>query len=73
MKIPVQRQTQIQTGGIDQVKEQTLPTPKEVAQPSLTNSTTDRSMGHTPETHIMSDHTIRPNINVDKFHFTQIH
>ena len=63
MKIPVQTQTQMQTGGVDQVKEQTSPKRKEVIQPPLTKSTTDRSIGHMPETCIMSDHTIRPNIN----------
>ena len=36
MKIPVQTQTQIQTSGIDQVKEQTLSKQKEVIQTTLT-------------------------------------
>ena len=33
MKIPVQIQPQIQTSGVDQVKEQILPKQKEVMQP----------------------------------------
>ena len=48
-RIPVQIQPQIQTSGVDQVKEQTLTEQKEVIQPLLTNSTTDRSIGHMPE------------------------
>ena len=64
MKIPVQIQTQIQTSGVEQVKEQTLPRQKEVVQPPLTKSTTDRSIGHMPETCIVPNHTIRPKINI---------
>ena len=62
MKIPVQTQTQIQTSGVDQVREQTVSKQKKVIQPPLTRSTTDRSIGHMPETYIMPDHTIRPNV-----------
>ena len=60
MKIPVQIQPQIQTSGVDQVKEQTLPKQKEVVQPSLTKLTTDRSIGHMPGTNIIPDHIIGP-------------
>ena len=60
MKIPVQTQPQIQTSGVDQVTEQTLPKQKELVQPHLTKPTTDRFLGHMPETHIILDHTIRP-------------
>ena len=69
MKIPVQIQPQIQTSGVDQVKEQTLPKQKEVVQPPLTKSTTDRSIGHMPETCIIPDHTIRPKINTRQVPF----
>ena len=69
MKIPVQIQTQIQTSGVDQVKNQTLPKEKEVVQPYLTKLTTDRSTGHVPETHIIPDHTIRPKISTRKVSF----
>ena len=69
MKIPVQTQTQMQTSGVDQVKEHTLPKQKEVIQPPITNSTTDRSIGHMPETHIMPDHTIRPNADAGQVPF----
>ena len=64
-----QTQTQIQTSGVDQVKEQTIPKQKEVIQPLLTKLTTDRSIGHMPETHIMPDHTIRPNIDAGQVLF----
>ena len=66
MKIPVQIQPQIQTSGVDQVKEQTLSKQKEVVQPPLTKSATERSIGNLPETHILPDHTIRSNINTRK-------
>ena len=66
MKIAVQIQLQIQTSGVEQVKEQTLPKQKEVNQPPLTGFTTDRSMGHMPETCIMHDHAIRPKINAEQ-------
>ena len=69
MKISVQIQPQIQTSGVDQVKEQTLPKQKEEIQPPLTRSTTDRPIGHMPETHIMPDHTIRPKINAEQVPF----
>ena len=59
MKIPVQTQPQIQAGRVNQVKEQTLPKQKEGIQPILTKPTTDRSIGHKPETCIMPDHTVR--------------
>ena len=59
MKIPVQIQPQIQTSGVNQVKEQGLSKQKEVIQPPLTKSTTDRSTGHMSETHIMPDSTTR--------------
>ena len=36
IKTPVQIKPQIQTSGVDQVKEQTLPKQKEVVQPPLT-------------------------------------
>ena len=62
----MQTQTQIQTSGVDQVKEQTLPKQKEVIQPPLTRLTTDRSIGHMSETCRMPDHTIRQNINAEK-------
>ena len=75
MKIPVQIQPQIQTGGVDQVKEQTFNgfegKQKEVVQPLLTESTTDRSIGHMPETCIIPDHTIRPKINTRHIPFYQ--
>ena len=67
--MPVQTQPQIQTTGADHVKEQTLPMQKEVIQPPLTKSTTDRSIGHMPETHIMPDHTIRPKISTEQVPF----
>ena len=60
MKIPVQTQPQIQTGRVNQVKEQTLPKQKGGIQPTLTKPITDRSIGHMPETCIMPDHTVRP-------------
>ena len=44
MKIPVQTQPQIQTSGVYQVKEQTLPKQKEGIQPPFTEQTTDRSI-----------------------------
>ena len=69
MKVPVQIQTQIQTSGVDQVKEQTLPKQREVVQPSLTKSTTDKSIGHMPETCIIPDHTIRPKVNTRQVPF----
>ena len=69
MKISVQIQPQIQTSGVDQVKEQTLPKQKEVVQPPLTRLTTDRSMGHMPETCIRPDHTIRPQTNTRQVPF----
>ena len=69
MKIPVQIQTQIQTSGVDQVKEQTLPKQKEVVQPPLTKFTTDRFMGHMPETCVIPDHTIKPKINTRQVPF----
>ena len=59
MKISVQIQPQIQTSGVDQVKDQTLPKQKEVIQPPLSKSTTDISIGHMPEIHIMPNPTIR--------------
>ena len=62
-------QPQIQTSGLDQVKEQTLPKQKEVVQPSQSKLTTDRSIGHMPETHIIPDHTIRPKINIRQVPF----
>ena len=61
MKIPVQTQAQIQNSGVDQVKEQTLPKQKEMIQPPLDKSTTDRSIEHMPETGIMPDHANRQN------------
>ena len=64
METPVQIQPQIQTSGVDQVKEQTLPKQKEVVQPPLTRLTTDKSIGHMPETCIVPDYMIRPNINI---------
>ena len=65
----MQIQTQIQTSGVDQVKEQTLSKQKEVIQPPLTKSTTDRSIGHMPETCIIPDHTFRPKINAGQVPF----
>ena len=62
LKNAVQTQTQILTSGVDQVKEQKLPKQKDVIQPPLTELTTDRSIGHMPETCIIMDHTMRPNI-----------
>ena len=62
MKIHVQMQSQIQTSGVDKVKEQTLPKQKKVVQPPLTKSTTDRPIGHMLETCIIPDYTIRPKI-----------
>ena len=59
MKILVQIQPQIQTSGVDQVKEQTLPKQKEVVQPCPTKLNTDRSIGYMPETCIIPDETIR--------------
>ena len=69
MKIPMQIQPQLQTSGVDQVKEQTLPKQKEVVQPPLTKVTTDRPIGHMPETCIIPDHTIGPNINTRQVPF----
>ena len=69
MKIPVQIQPQIQTSGVDQVKEQTLPKQTEVVQPPLTKLTTDRSIGHMLETPIIPNHTIRPKINTSQVPF----
>ena len=69
MKIPVQIQSQIQTSGGDQVKEQTLPKQKEVVQPPLTKLSTDRSIGHMPETDIIPHHTIRTKINTRQVPF----
>ena len=69
MKIPVHAQTQIQNSGVDHVREQTLPKQKEVIQLPLFKSTRDRSIGHMPETHIMPDHTISPNINAGQVPF----
>ena len=69
MKIPIQAQPLIQTSMVNQVKEQTLPKQKEVIQPPLTMPTTDRSIGHVPETHIMPDHTIRTKLNAEQVPF----
>ena len=69
MKFPMQIQTQIQTYGVDQVKEKTLPKQKEVEQPPLTKLTTDRSIGHMPETCIIPDYTFRSIINTRKIQF----
>ena len=66
VKIPVQIKTQIQTSGVDQVKEQASPGQKEVIQPSQIRLTTGRSIEHMPETCIMPDHTIRPKINTEQ-------
>ena len=60
IKIPVQTQPQIQTSGVNQVKEKTLSKQEEGVQPPLTKPTTGRSIGHVPEICIMPDHTIRP-------------
>ena len=68
-KIPVQIQLQIQTSGVDQVKEQTLSKQKEVVQPTLTKLTTDRSIGHMPEMCMVSDYTTRPKINIRQVPF----
>ena len=65
----MQIQLQIQTSGIDQVKEQTLQKQKEVVHPPLTKPTTDRSIGHMPETCIIPDHTIRPKTNIRQVPF----
>ena len=69
MKIPVIIQLQKQISGVKQVKEETLPKQKEGIQPPLTAPTTDRSIGHMPETHTMPDHTIRPNMSVEQVPF----
>ena len=69
MKIPMQMQPQIQTSEVEQVKEQTLPKQKEVVQPPLNKSTTDRSIGHMPETCIVPGHTIRPRMNAEQVPF----
>ena len=73
MKIPVQTQQLIQTGGVNQVEEHTSPKQKEGIQPPLTKPSTDRSIGHMPETHIMPDHTIRPKLNAEQAPLYQIH
>ena len=62
-------QIQIQTSGVDQVKEKTLPKQKEVIQPPLTKSITDRFIGPMPETCIMPYPTIRSNINAEQVPF----
>ena len=51
MKIPVQIQPQRRTGGVHQVKEQTLPKQKEVVQPPLTKLTTDSSRTYARHLH----------------------
>ena len=68
-KLPVQIQPLIQTSGVNQVKEQTLPKQNEVIQPPLTKWTTDRSIGHMAETCIMPDHAIRPKMNTEQVPF----
>ena len=35
----------------------------------MTKPTTDRSIGHVPETHIMPDHTVRPKMNAEQVPF----
>ena len=65
----MQIQLQIQTSGVDQVKEQTLPKEKEVVQPHLTKLITDISIGNMPETHIIPDHTFRPKTNIRQVTF----
>ena len=69
MKIPVQIQPQIQTNGLDQVKQQTLPKHKKVVQPLLTKPTTDRPIGYMSETSIIPGHAIRPKINTRQVPF----
>ena len=69
MKISYANTTTKQTSEVDQVKEQTLSKQKEVVQPPLTKSPTDRSMGHMPETHITPAHKIRPKINTRQVPF----
>ena len=69
MKIPVQTQPQVQTREVSPVNEQTLPKQKEGIQTPSTKPTTDRSIGHMPETHIMHEHTIRPNMNAEQVPF----
>ena len=69
MKIPVQIQPQIQTSGVDQVQEQTIPKQKEVVQPPLTKLTTDRFIGHMPGTNIIPDHIIGPKVNTRQVPF----
>ena len=65
----MQIQPQIQTSGVDQVKEQTLPKQKEVIQPPLTKLTTDRSTGRMPEICIVHEHTFTPKINIRQVPF----
>ena len=40
-----------------------------MVQQPVTKSTTDRSIGHMPETYIVPDHTIRPKINIRQVPF----
>ena len=65
----MQIQPPIQASRVDQVQEQTLPKQKEVMQPPLTKSTTDRSIGRVPETCIVPDHIIRAKINTRQVTF----
>ena len=46
-----------------------LPEQKELIQPHLTKPTTDRPIGHMPETCIMSNHANRPKINAEQVPF----
>ena len=69
MKIHVQTQTQIQTSGVDKVKNRHYQNQKGVMQQALTQLTTDRSIGHRPETSIIPDHTIGSKINAGQVPF----
>ena len=66
MKIPIQTLPLIQTSEVNPVKEQALPEQKEVIHPSLTEPTTDRLVGHMPQTCIMPDYVIRPKLNAEQ-------
>ena len=69
MKISVEIPPLIQTSGVNPIREQTLPKQKEVIQPPSTKPTTDRSIGHMPETCIMPDHAIKPKMNAEQVPF----
>ena len=52
----------MQSRNVSQIQGQTLPKQKEGPPSPLTKQTTERHVEQRPETHIMPEHTIRPEI-----------